>query len=260
MLILMLFSVLYSSIMYIYLKHKTNMYIRLLFIDNVIVSILSFIFVYLLLGIGYLSYIILLILIPLLAFLIMQLRFWRTPRRRMNAMDNQIVSPADGNIIYINKINDNDEFVSIKNGKISELSEITQTEIIKKPCWQIGINMTPFDVHKNCSPIDGKIILSKHINGKFHSLKQFLSMVENERHTYVIDNDQYKVGVVQIASKRVRRIDSYVNEQDSVQKGNWIGMIRFGSQVDVFLPIHSTIKCKLKQQVYAIKTIIAEIS
>lgn len=259
MVLILLYSILLSTLLYLFLLHKTNMNKKYILIDNPIVASLSFLFVYLFWGAIWYSYIAVSFIIPIFSFFIIQFRFWRTPNRTLEALHNQIVSPADGNIIYINKIEVNDNFVSIKKGKISNLSEMTKTDLINKPCWQIGINMTPFDVHRNCSPIDGKIILSKHINGKFHSLKQFISMVENERHTYVIENDQYMVGVVQIASKRVRRIDSYVKEKDLVKKGSWIGMIRFGSQVDVFLPINSTIKCKLKQQVYAIKTIIAEI-
>jgi phosphatidylserine decarboxylase len=119
--------------------------------------------------------------------------------------------------------------------------------------------MTPFDVHKNCSPIDGRIILSKHISGSYHSLKEYIAMIENERHTYIISNNRYSAGIVQIASRRVRRIDSYVKEGQYVKKGEWIGMIRFGSQVDVFLPIEAKINIVLKQQVYAKKSIIAEI-
>lgn len=84
-------------------------------------------------------------------------------------------------------------------------------------------------------------------------------MTENERHTYVIKNEMCQVGVIQIASKRVKRIDSYVNQGDLVKQGEWLGMIRFGSQVDVFLPIEARIKVDLKQQTYAAKTILAEI-
>jgi len=140
---------------------------------------------------------------------------------------------------------------------LSKLNELTKTDLVKTPCWLIGINMTPFDVHKNCSPIDGKIILSKHIPGVFHSLKDFLSMTENERHTFVIKNNGLTVGVVLIASRKVRRIDSYVTENQKVKKGDWIGMIRFGSQVDLFLPIECDLEINIGTQVYAKKTIIA---
>jgi len=245
--------------MYIFIRHFTKMRIKLLFIDNLIVALMGILVALILLPYPIWAFIASTISLPIFAYLDIQLRFWRSPNRKIIAKENEIVSPADGNIIYINKIEKEQKFISIKNGKISEIEEITKTDMIKKPCWQIGINMTPFDVHKNCSPIDGRIILSKHISGSYHSLKEYIAMIENERHTYIISNNRYSAGIVQIASRRVRRIDSYVKEGQYVKKGEWIGMIRFGSQVDVFLPIEAKINIVLKQQVYAKKSIIAEI-
>jgi len=245
--------------MYICIRHITHIRVTLFLIDNLIVAFLGILVAIVLFSYPLWALIISTISLPVFAYLGIQLRFWRSPNRKLIAKDNEIVSPADGNIIYINKIENEQQCISIKNGRISKLEEITKTNLINIPCWQIGINMTPFDVHKNCSPIEGKIILSKHFSGSFHSLKECIAMVENERHTYVIANDNYKVGVVQIASRRVRRIDSYVKERQYVKKGEWIGMIRFGSQVDVFIPIEAKINVRLKQQVYAKKTIIAAI-
>lgn len=260
--LIFLITIIYSTLMYIYLRKKTHMNLKMLYLDNVWTALISGSFSCLFYSYNsqiIYSLIISLVIVPIIGFIIVQIRFWRSPKRKLTAEDEQIVSPADGNIIYINKITKDDKFISIKNGKISNLSEITDTDMISKPCWQIGINMTPFDVHKNCSPIDGNILLSKHIDGKFHSLKEFKSMVENERHTYVIKNNKISVGVVQIASKLVRRIDSYVDEGQEIGKGDWVGMIRFGSQVDVFLPIDTKISVSEKQQIYAKKTIIAEL-
>ncbi len=260
MIIIHLLVTLFASTVMYYKLHKiTHMNKRLFFIDNIIVGLFAWLIGLLLIKMPILALALSIISLPIIAYLGIQIRFWRSPNRRLTAKSNEVVSPADGNVIYINKIEENDDFVSIKNGRLSELHEFTQTDLIKKPCWHIGINMTPFDVHKNCSPIDGKIIQSKHVPGEFHSLKEFISLTENERHTYVIANDDYSVGVVQIASRRVRRIDSYVKEGQNISKGEWIGMIRFGSQVDLFLPIDSNMKIKLKDQVYAKKTIVAEI-
>lgn len=185
------------------------------------------------------------------------IRFWRTPIRKINSVEHDIVSPADGNIIYVKKIENNEIPISIKGKSLSKLSELTKTDLLKTPCWLIGINMTPFDVHKNCSPIDGIIILNEHFDGKFLSLKDPISISDNERNTYVINNGELKVGVVQIASKRVRRIDTYVKVGEKVKKGDWLGMIRFGSQVDVILPYQSSIKISYGEQVYAGISIIA---
>lgn len=256
---MIIYIVIISTLMYLIIKEKSHMRWKILLIDNFLVILIC---ILLLLALKTDQIIFLLLIegavVLLTGFVITMWRFWRTPNRKVIASDNEIVSPADGKVIYINKITEADEFISIKKGKISDLYEITQTELIKKPCLQIGINMTPFDVHKNCSPIKGNIVLSKHIQGVFHSLKAFLSMTENERHTFIVKNDTISVGVVLIASKRVKRIDSYVKEKQQVDKGDWIGMIRFGSQVDVFLPIDCDIKINLGDQIFAKKTIIAK--
>jgi phosphatidylserine decarboxylase len=197
---------------------------------------------------------------PGLAFAYTMIRFWRTPVRKVTAKENEIISPADGNIIYIKKIEAGDVPVSVKNGKSFRLNELTKTDLLNTPCWLIGINMTPFDVHKNCSPIDGNIALTAHFEGKFLSLKEADALVENERNTYVIENNRLKIGVVQIASRLVKRIDVYVKQGQTVKRGDWIGMIRFGSQVDVILPIAYEPCISLGQQVYAATSVIASVA
>lgn len=89
-------------------------------------------------------------------------------------------------------------------------------------------------------------------------MKDEASQFENERNTWVIANNEVKVGVVQIASRLVRRIDAYVREGDAVRQGSWIGMIRFGSQVDVILPPGYRVTVTAGRQVYAAETIIAQ--
>lgn len=255
-------SALISTFWYLYLHKKTRIDLKYLYIDNLIVVVLSVLISYLfetLFSIGYFILIIPFISVFGFSFLIIMYRFWRTPNRKIKAKEGQIVSPADGNVIYIKKLDSDKIPISVKKGRISNLDELTKTELLKTPCWLIGINMTPFDIHKNCSPIDGKLTFQKHTHGKFLSLKELLSETENERNTFVIENDIIKVGVIQIASRKVRRIVSYVNDNETLKKGQIIGMIRFGSQVDVILPITCKIKIKLKQQIYAQKTIIAEI-
>lgn len=258
-----------STAMYLYLSWKTRMNKKFLYIDNLIVIIVSFLLsliafsclsssipkierFFLSLFFGGLAVI-------TFGYLLTMLRFWRTPKRKITAKANEIVSPADGNVIYIKRINANEIPISIKNGQLNELRELTKTTLLQTPCWLIGINMTPWDVHKNCSPIKGKIILNEHTKGVFLSLKKFDALTLNERNTYVIENELLRLGVIQIASKGVRRIDSYVKEGDIVEKGSWLGMIRFGSQVDLVLPINVKIQIMLGQQIYAAKTIIASL-
>jgi len=235
------------------------MNIKYIFIDNIIVAISAFIITYLLLNSMLIAYLISSLLVILSAYALTMFRFWRTPVRTITALDHEIISPADGNIIYIKRIDANVVPISIKKKSITKLSELTKTELLKTPCWLIGINMTPFDVHKNCAPIEGNVRLNLHTDGKYLSLKNPDSLSDNERNTYIIVNDKITLGVIQIASKRVRRIDSYVKENQVVKKGEWLGMIRFGSQVDLILPVKCKIMVAIGQQVYAINTIIAEI-
>jgi phosphatidylserine decarboxylase len=119
--------------------------------------------------------------------------------------------------------------------------------------------MTPFDVHKNCAPVSGRIVLNKHINGEFLSLKHPEAILRNERNTLVIqtENNEY-FGIIQTASKLVRRIDSYVKENDQITQGKWFGMIRFGSQVDLIIPKQYLPNVKVGQQIFAATSIIAK--
>jgi phosphatidylserine decarboxylase len=259
-----LFSSVISTLLYIYLHKKTRISLKYLYKDNLVVilcaSLLTFAFHTIIPGqIFFLDYLSSIVLIVGLAFGLTMIRFWRTPKRMIVAADNEIVSPADGNVIYINYIEAGEIPFSIKGKNISKLEELAKTSLLKEPSWIVGINMTPFDVHKNCAPIDGKILLNQHFNGKYLSLKDSDALVLNERNTYVIQGKDIKVGVVQIASRLVRRIDSYVNEGENVKRGDWLGMIRFGSQVDVILPIECDIKVKLGEQIYAGKSTIAKV-
>ena len=255
-------SIILSSLLYLYLHKKTRISKSFLFKDNLLVIILAFSgSLYLNKIVNYqwvwiLGIIWIAVSVPGIAFAITMIRFWRKPCRKVSQAPNEIISPADGNVIYINKISKDEKPVSIKNGSLSKLDEITKTDLLITPCWLIGINMTPFDVHKNCAPISGKIILNLHTNGKYFSLKEFRALKENERNTLVIKNEKLIVGVVQIASKLVRRIDSYINEGDLIRKGEWFGMIRFGSQVDVIVPAAVDLKIELGQQLYARKTVL----
>jgi len=254
-----------STLMYLFLHKKARVNLKYLYLDNIAVIFITWFSVILLLSFvelplaGVIIFIIPLLIVSL-GFGITMIRFWRTPKREIHAKKNEIVSPADGNVIYIKKIEQNNIPISVKNGEISSLKELIKTDLIKQPCWLIGINMTPFDVHKNCAPIDGEIILNKHTKGKFFSLKVIESEVENERNTIIIKNDKIQVGFTQIASRLVRKIAVYKKEGMYVQKGDWLGMIRFGSQVDVIIPINCDIKVNLKEQIYAGKTILASFS
>ncbi|MBE0673894.1 MAG: phosphatidylserine decarboxylase family protein [Bacteroidales bacterium] len=263
LIVILLASLAASTSLYLYLRRKTKIGTRYLYTDNPAVAMISAIVVFVLYRMHvtdhWLLYGILVICsVTFLAFVFTMIRFWRIPRRRVAAVPGQIVSPADGKVIYIKRITGGEIPVSVKGEITSSLEELTKTTLLNDGGWHIGINMTPFDVHKNCAPISGKIILNMHFRGKFLSLKDPAARNENERNTYVLENDDVKVGIVQIASRLVRRIDSYVKEGESVRQGDWIGMIRFGSQVDIIIPSNYLVTVEIGRQVYATETIIAE--
>jgi phosphatidylserine decarboxylase len=262
--LLLLESTIISTLLYLYLHRKTRISLKYLYIDNVGVILLSAMTAYLLGTLlpdawNWIPYLLNPGLVVGIAFAFTMIRFWRTPKRKITAGEEDIVCPADGNVIYITRVEAGEVPVSIKGRRYSRLEELTKTDLLEKPCWLVGINMTPFDVHKNCAPIDGKVILNQHFDGKFLSLKDDEALTENERNTYVIGNEKLRVGIVQIASRLVRRIDSYVHEGATVRKGDWLGMIRFGSQVDVIIPIEYEINVQLKEQTYAGITILAKL-
>ncbi|MCG8696855.1 MAG: phosphatidylserine decarboxylase [Bacteroidales bacterium] len=262
--LLLLEIVVLSTALYLYLNHKTRIDKKFVFIDNSIVILINAIFSVLILELLHLEIVYLFIgyifTVPGFAFVITMIRFWRTPKRKVKANENELISPADGKVIYIKPIESNEVPVSIKKGIEANLNELTKTDILSTPAWLIGINMTPFDVHKNCCPIDGKVIYAKHFNGKFLSLKSPEAIVENERHTIVIHNNGVQYGIVQTASRLVRRIDCYVKEGEEVKKGQWFGMIRFGSQVDIIIPRNYNLDIEVGQQLYACKSIIAKLN
>jgi phosphatidylserine decarboxylase len=198
------------------------------------------------------------IVIGALSFIIIMIRFWRTPHRELHCDIGDVVSPADGKVIYLKEFEAGNLPVVIKKGLKASITEITGTDLINQPVYLLGINMTPFDVHKNCAPIKGVVLLNQHIKGVFLSLKNPQAITRNERNTIVIKNNSNELfGVVQTASRLVRKIDSYIQENEEIYQGEWFGMIRFGSQVDVIIPSNYTILVSIGQQIYARKSIIA---
>ena len=184
--------------------------------------------------------------------------FYRNPKRLVVKDVNKILSPADGRIIYIKELDENTFPVSVKKKNLIRLDEITKTDMLKTPCYLVGIAMTLFDVHYNRTPVEGTIRLIHHTDGPALGLRNPESTFINERNTFVIENENHGLfGVVQIAARGVSRCISMVNEGDEIKQGEMIGKIRFGSQVDIVLPRKFTIKVREGDQVYAGKSVIA---
>ena len=185
-------------------------------------------------------------LIVLITALIILTRFYRDPERSPTVTENVILSPADGTVVYINKVEKRAALVSTKGERKFKLNEITDTDLLPNIVYLVGIDMNILNVHVNRSPIAGKTLLRKRIAGNFMSLRQQESEILNERVTTVIGNGSFSVGVIQIASRLVRKIVSYVKEGDELQIGQRIGAIVFGSQVDVVIPELENLSIEIK--------------
>lgn len=162
--------------------------------------------------------------------------FFRDPERSPPEQKNVILSPADGTVRYVKKIMHGEIPFSTKRQRHYHLDAVTKTQLLNDGSYLIGVEMHILNVHVNRAPVSGKIILQQPSKGKFLSLRNIQSVFQNERVTTVIDHGGFQIGVVQIASRLVWRIVSYHQEGDWIQKGQRIGMIKFGSQVDVVMP------------------------
>lgn len=188
-------------------------------------------------------------------------RFYRDPERTPPAKDGIILSPADGEIIYIKKINSEESLNSSKKGLELPLSEKVREKYFSSTVYVIGIMMNFLHVHVNRSPISGRVEFMQHINGKFLSLRKKEAYYQNERSITIIDNGSFRVGIIQIASRLVRRIVPFIKAEEDLRIGQRIGKIAFGSQVDVIIPLVESLNIEIKtgQEVKAGITVIARI-
>jgi phosphatidylserine decarboxylase len=201
--------------------------------------------------------ILLLIILSLVTLFLIFWKFWflRDPVRRI-PKGNNIICPADGKVIKIldleNLKNDN---IQIEKGLFGKISTISSD--VKNAGYLISIFMTPFDVHVQRAPIDGKVTKVKYSRGKFMAANS-VNALYNENNEILIE-DKMSVKVIQIAGFLARRIECFVKKDEDVLKGKKIGRINLGSQVTMIIPKKVDIKIKLGQKVKAGETIIANI-
>ncbi|MEM9822567.1 MAG: phosphatidylserine decarboxylase family protein [Bacteroidota bacterium] len=168
------------------------------------------------------------------------LQFFRNPQREiLIADDNTIYAPADGKIVVI--------------------EESTENEYFKDKRLQVSIFMSPTNVHVNRNPISGTVNYFKYHPGKYLVAWHPKSSDENERTTVVIDNGNEEILMRQIAGALAKRIVNYLEIGDEVQQGADMGFIKFGSRMDLYLPLDADIKVKIGQKVKGNRTIIATI-
>ena len=168
--------------------------------------------------------------------------FFRIPYRNFFSSDDHIVAPADGRVVVI--------------------EEVHETEYFNDKRIQVSIFMSPANVHVNRSPISGLVKYQKYHPGKYLVAWHPKSSEKNERNTMVIEHDETDAEILirQIAGKLARKIKWYLNEGDEVQQNAELGFIKFGSRVDLFLPLGTKIDVKLNQKVKGGITVIGELT
>lgn len=153
-------------------------------------------------------------------------QFFRSPNRNLNLDPTSIIAPADGKVVVIERV--------------------YEAEVLKADALQVSIFMSPVNVHINRFPISGRISFCTYHPGKFLVAWHPKSSTENERTTIAVEHDNGKQIVFrQIAGALARRICWYCKEGEKAQQGNEFGFIKFGSRVDLFLPVDTTITVNL---------------
>ena len=174
----------------------------------------------------------------LLILLVLILQFFRNPRRNTIINNDHILSPVDGKIVIIEKV--------------------VEKEFFKDERLQVSIFMSPLNVHVTRYPICGKVIFSKYHPGKYLVAWHPKSSEKNERTTIVLDTKKFgNILYRQIAGALARRIVNYAKVDEIIKQGEDAGFIKFGSRVDLFLPLDSNIKVKLNDKVKGGESIIA---
>jgi len=167
---------------------------------------------------------------------IISLNFFRIPKRKFEKKEGIIYAPCDGKLVVIEETNENEYF--------------------KDRRLQVSIFMSPLNVHNNLYPISGVVKYLKYHHGKFLVAWNPKSSTDNERSTVVVKNDKIEILCRQIAGALARRIITYSKLNDDVNVSDELGFIKFGSRVDIYLPLGTKIKAKLDQKMVGGKSII----
>lgn len=178
-----------------------------------------------------------LVLVISLVLLLLVISFFRIPSRKLTISNNQIIAPADGKVVVI--------------------EETVDPEYFKDKRLQVSIFMSPLNVHVNRNPLSGDVVYNQYHKGKYLVAWHPKSSTENERHSVVIRKGNTEVLVKQIAGALAKRIVNYLEVGQKVEQGNELGFIKFGSRVDLLLPIGAKINVSMNQNVQGGVTVIA---
>lgn len=176
--------------------------------------------------------------IIILCFLILILQFFRNPKRQLEVSNQFIIAPVDGKVVVI--------------------EEVFEGEYFKDKRLQVSIFMSPINVHVTRFPVSGKVIFSKYHPGKYLVAWHPKSSTENERTTVVVKNSNFgEILYRQVAGALAKRIVNYAKEGMEAVQGEDAGFIKFGSRVDLYLPLGTEVSVKLNQKAVGGRTIIA---
>ena len=200
-----------------------------------VINLLSFYFI----SYSYpgLSWFIFIVTLGLLIFLI---SFFRIPKRQLTTGDSSVVAPADGTVVTIEEV-EADEYFADKR-------------------IQVSIFMSPLNVHVNRNPVSGDVMYSEYHKGKYLVAWHPKSSTENERHTVVYRANGKELLIKQIAGALAKRIVNYLQAGQQVKQGEEMGFIKFGSRVDVLLPLNAEINVQLNQAVKGGVTVLATLA
>jgi len=199
-------------------------------------------------AINLISFYFLSVLVPILGWIIFFatlflflfiISFFRIPNRALTIDDRAVIAPADGKVVVI--------------------EETFDEEYFKGKCLQVSIFMSPANVHVNRNPISAEVVYSQYHKGKYLVAWHPKSSTENERHSVVLKQGNTEILVKQIAGALAKRIVNYLEPGQQVKQGMEMGFIKFGSRVDMLLPIGTKINVDLNQAVQGGVTVIARL-
>lgn len=174
-----------------------------------------------------------------LIFLLFIVSFFRVPGRVLTINDQGIIAPADGKVVVI--------------------EEVFDEEYFKEKRLQLSIFMSPANVHVNRNPVNGEVVYNKYHKGKYLVAWNPKSSTENERHSVVLRSGGKEILVKQIAGAVAKRIINYLEVGQKVKQGEEMGFIKFGSRVDLLLPLGTKVNVQLNEVVKGGITVIASI-
>lgn len=172
-------------------------------------------------------------------FLLFCLRFFRFPNRPLKQVEGAVLSPADGKVLII--------------------QEVEETEYLKERRIQVSVFMSVWNVHINWFPMGGTVEYFRHHQGKYLLAWNPKSSELNERTSIVVDNGKTRILFRQIAGYVARRIVSYAKEGEKFEQNQQVGFIKFGSRVDLFLPLDADINVKVGDVVKGTESVIARL-